>query len=189
MICHVVRDVLEGHREDLATLERDVSRLEVVRGEFQRITYDDAVERLNAEGEAITWGDDFGAPHEAVIGSWSEQPVMVHRWPKAIKAFYMAPDPEDERLVLGVDIIAPEGRGEIVGGAQRASDLAYLERQIATHDLPMSAFDWYLDLRRYGACSLAGFGLGLERLVSWISGVEHVRECIPFPRTIYRIAP
>ena len=181
--------VIEHNRADLETLERDIAKLAALEKPFLRMTYDDVVKRLNDEGEAITWGEDFGAPHETKIGSWSEQPVMVHRWPRGIKAFYMAPDPEDDRLCLGVDVIAPEGKGEIIGGAQRAHDLKYLEDQIAAHDLPKEAFEWYLDLRRYGAAPSAGFGLGFERTVGWISGVEHVRECIPFPRTIYRIQP
>ncbi|MCA9321471.1 MAG: asparagine--tRNA ligase [Planctomycetes bacterium] len=188
-LCYLVERVLERNREDLEVLERDISKLEAVSKPFMRISYDDAVARLNAEGTAFEWGNDFGAPDETVIGSWSDRPVMVHRWPKDIKAFYMAPDPEDDRLVLGVDVIAPEGKGELIGGAQRADSLDYLLKQIAKHELPQEAFEWYLDLRRYGAAPSAGFGLGLERAVSWISGVEHVRECIPFPRTIYRIYP
>ncbi|MEE9395321.1 MAG: asparagine--tRNA ligase [Planctomycetota bacterium] len=185
----IVKDVLEKNRDDLEALDRDIPKLEAAQGTFERITYSDAVERLNNEGFEITWGDDFGAPHETQIGSWSDKPVMVHRWPKEIKAFYMAPDPEDDRVVLGVDVIGPEGKGELIGGAQRADSLEFLEKQIAAHNLPKEAFEWYLDLRRYGATGSAGFGLGLERTVAWIAGVEHIRECIPFPRTIYRIYP
>ena len=188
-LCYIVGRVLESNREDLEVLERDVSKLEAIQKPFMRISYTEAVERLQKEGHDFEWGGDFGAPDETAIGSWSETPIMVHRWPKDIKAFYMAPDPEDERVVLGVDVIAPEGKGEIIGGAQRAHSLKYLEDQIAHHDLPMEAFEWYLDLRRFGGAPSAGFGLGLERTVAWISGVEHVRECIPFPRTIYRIQP
>ena len=189
MLCYIVDEVMAKNSADLETLERDVSKLEAIKPPFMRISYGEAVERLNAEGHEFEWGNDFGAADETAIGGWSDKPIMVHRWPKDIKAFYMAPDPEDERVVLGVDVIAPEGKGEIIGGAQRAHDLGYLEQQIKAHQLPMEAFEWYLDLRRYGNISSAGFGLGLERTVAWITGTEHVRECIPFPRTIYRINP
>lgn len=188
-ICYLVAEVLKKNRADLEALERDISKLEIVKGPFLRISYDDTVKRMNAEGHAFPWGEDLGAPEEAIIGTWSDKPVMVHRWPKDIKAFYMAPDPENPKVVLGVDVIAPEGKGEIIGGAQRAHSLDYLLAQIKQHNLPMEAFQWYLDLRRYGACPSAGFGMGLERFVAWVTGVEHVRECIPFPRTIYRIYP
>lgn len=188
-LCYVVKVVLERCRPELETLERDISKLEAIVPPFTRISYTEAVERMNAEGHEFEWGGDFGAPDETKIGTWSDKPIMVHRWPKDIKAFYMAPDPDDERLVLGVDVLAPEGKGEIIGGAQRADSYEYLESQIAKHDLPKDAFEWYLDLRRYGAATSAGFGLGLERCVGWIAGVEHVRECIPFPRMMYRISP
>ncbi|MCB9833290.1 MAG: asparagine--tRNA ligase [Planctomycetes bacterium] len=188
-LCRIVADVLERCQEELATLERDVSKLQAITGPFPRMSYTEVVERLNAEGHPFEWGGDFGAPDETKIGSWSDKPMMVHRWPKDIKAFYMAPDPENPKVVLGVDVIAPEGKGEIIGGAQRAHDLGYLEDQIAAHGLPREAFEWYLDLRRYGGIPTAGFGLGLERTVAWITGTEHIRECIPFPRTIYRITP
>ena len=188
-MCHIIRDVVAKNRTDLEALGRDVAKLEAVTPPFPRISYTDVVERLNKEGHAFPWGEDFGAPEEAVIGSWSAKPVMVHRWPKDIKAFYMAPDPENPKVVLGCDVIAPEGKGEIIGGAQRAHSLEYLEAQIAHHGLPKEAFEWYLDLRRYGAAPSAGFGMGLERMTAWVTGVEHVRECIPFPRTIYRIYP
>ncbi len=188
-IQHIVREVLDRCAGELETLGRDTAPLEAVLAPFLQISYDDAITRLKEEGQSIEWGEDFGAPHETAIGSWSPTPVIVHRWPKHIKAFYMAPDPEDDRLVLAMDVIAPEGKGEIIGGAERAHSLEYLEEQIAKHDLPKAAFDWYLDLRRFGGVQTAGFGLGLERTVSWLAGVDHVRECIPFPRTIYRIYP
>ena len=188
-VCRIVSEVLERCGPELDVLERDRSKLEAIVPPFPRISYDDAVKRLNSEGNSFEWGDDFGAPDETQIGTWSDKPMMIHRWPKDIKAFYMEPDSEDDRLVLGVDMIAPEGKGELIGGAQRAHSLEYLEKQIASHDLPREAFEWYLDLRRFGGVPTAGFGLGLERAVSWIAGVEHVRECIPFPRTIYRISP
>lgn len=188
-LCFIVQDVLAKNRADLEVLERDLSKLENIKGPFLKMTYTEAVERLQKEGHKFEWGNDFGAPDETAIGAWSDKPVMIHRWPKGIKAFYMAPDPEDDRLVLGVDVIAPEGKGELIGGAQRADSLEYLESQIVAHDLPKEAFEWYLDLRRFGACPTGGFGLGLERCVGWITGTEHVRECIPFPRTIYRINP
>ena len=134
-------------------------------------------------------GEDLGAPHETTLGQRFQKPVLVHRWPRATKAFYMAPDPENPELVLGVDMIAPEGKGEIIGGGQRAESLEYLEEQIRTHDLPEEAFQWYLDLRRFGSVPHGGFGLGLERTVGWICGLDHIRESIPYPRTIYRITP
>ncbi len=187
---HIVTQVLTRCATDLEALERDTAPLTAITAApFDRMTYDEVVTRLNAEGHEFTWGEDFGAPDETAIGLWSDRPIMVHRWPRAIKAFYMQPDPNDERLCLGVDVLAPEGKGEIIGGAQRANSLSYLEQQIADHNLPKEAFEWYLDLRRFGACPSAGFGLGLERTVSWITGIDHVRECIPFPRTIYRLTP
>jgi asparaginyl-tRNA synthetase len=193
-IDRIITEVIERNAADLETLERDLEPLKAALGEFPRISYTECIERLQADEELmakhpIEWGADFGAPHETAIGSWFEKPVMVHRWPKEIKAFYMEPDPENPKVVLGVDVIAPEGKGEIIGGAQRASSLKYLEDQIAAHDLPKEAFEWYLDLRRFGGVPTAGFGLGLERTVAWIAGVDHIRECIPFPRTIYRITP
>ncbi|MFT7618094.1 MAG: asparaginyl-tRNA synthetase [Planctomycetota bacterium] len=188
-LCYIVQDVLAKNRADLEVLDRDISKLENITGPFLKMTYTEAVERLQKEGHDFEWGKDFGAPDETAIGEWSDKPIMIHRWPKGIKAFYMAPDPEDDRVVLGVDVIAPEGKGELIGGAQRADSLEYLESQIEAHGLPKDAFEWYLDLRRFGGCPTGGFGLGLERCVAWITGTDHVRECIPFPRTIYRINP
>ena len=190
-VAHIVTRVLENRRAELDDLERDVSKLEpATRLPYPRITYDDAVRLLHENGHAdFPRGEDFGAPHETTIGAAYDRPVMVHRWPAEIKAFYMKRDPADPSLALGVDMIASDGYGEIIGGAQREDDVAELERRIAEHDLPKEAFEWFLDLRRYGSVPHGGFGLGLERTLAWICGVEHLRECIPFPRMLYRIYP
>lgn len=186
---YIVARVLERCPRELETLERDLAPLQRVKRPFPRISYDEAVKILHDKGLEFTWGDDFGAPDETAISENFDRPVLIHRYPAAIKAFYMQRDPEDERLALGVDVIAPEGVGEIIGGGERATSLAYLVEQIAAHGLPQEAFEWYLDLRRYGSVQHGGFGLGLERTVAWICGREHVREAIPFPRTIYRKEP
>jgi len=188
-VCHAVARVLERRREDLKALERDVSRLEKVVPPFPRLSYDEALERLRGTEHAIAWGDDFGAPQEDAISSQFDRPVLIHRFPTQIKAFYMRPDPQRPEVALGADLIAPEGYGELIGGGERSSDLAYLEGKIAEHGLPKAAYEWYLDLRRYGACETAGFGLGLERTVAWICGLDHAREAAPFPRTLTRIYP
>jgi len=188
LLCAVVGRVLEENRTDLATLERDVTRLERVVPPFPRMTYGEAAAILK-EKTGFVYGNDLGAPDEEALAAHLDKPVMVHRWPHEVKAFYMRRDPEDERLALGVDVIAPEGFGEIVGGGERAIDLAFLEKQIEAHKLPREAFEWYLDLRRYGPVPHAGFGMGIERTVSWICGLPHVREAIPFPRMLYRIYP
>jgi asparaginyl-tRNA synthetase len=190
LIVYVFAQVLERCRPELVVLERDLAKLEdVARGAFPRITYAEAAAILEGKDTGFTDGGDFGAPDEAALGDHFKRPVMVHRWPHAIKAFYMKRDPANPELALGVDIIAPDGFGEVVGGGQRAEDLDFLLEQIKKHDLPQSAFEWYLDLRRYGTVPHAGFGLGLERTVNWICGREHVRECAPFPRMMYRIYP
>ena len=188
-VCSIVERVLERCRPELETLERDVSKLEAVKAPFERLHYDDAVKLLNDGGHEFEWGGDFGSPDETFLSGRGDRPVLVHRFPSAIKAFYMKPDPEDAKYSLSVDVLAPEGYGEIVGGGERSDDLEYLEEQIAKHDLPKESFEWYLDLRRYGSVPHAGFGLGLERTVAWICGVEHLRECIPFPRMLYKIYP
>jgi asparaginyl-tRNA synthetase len=188
-ICFIVRRVLERCRSELAVLERDLAKLEAIVPPFPRMSYSEAVDFLKAKGHAFEWGGDLGAPDETVISLAHDKPVMIHRYPRGVKAFYMKPDPEDPRVALCVDVIAPEGVGEIIGGGERATDLAFLEEQIALHRLPREAFEWYLDLRRYGSVPHGGFGLGLERTVAWICGREHVREAIPFPRTIYRKDP
>ena len=189
LITSVVARVLDRRRPELEILERDVSALERVQKPFPRIRYTDALEVLKKAGQDPTFGDDFGGDEETLISQGFDRPVMVNRYPAEIKAFYMARDPEDDRLALGVDVLAPEGYGEIVGGGQREISLERLEQAIAHHGLPKEAFEWYLDLRRYGAVPHGGFGLGLERTVSWICGLKHVRETIPFPRMLERLTP
>ncbi len=186
---YIVQFVLKTRRVELETLGRDISKLEAVGRPFPRITYTEAVEKINAAGVEMEWGNDFGAPQETALGRMYDRPVMVHRWPARTKAFYMKRDSQDERLALGVDMIAPEGYGELIGGAQREDDLETLEKRIAEYNLPREAFEWYLDLRRYGTVPHGGFGLGLERTVTWLCGIEHLRETIPFPRMLYRLYP
>lgn len=189
LLCSIVSSVLEHHRQDLADLERDVSKLERIKAPFPRITYNEAAELLQKLGTGFVPGNDLGAPDETALGEHFGMPVMVHRWPQEVKAFYMKRDAADPRLALGVDVIGPEGSGELIGGSQREDDLEVLLGRIREHGLPEDAFAWYLDLRRYGSVPHAGFGLGLERTVAWICGREHVRECIPFPRMLHRIYP
>jgi asparaginyl-tRNA synthetase len=178
------RDLLEG------VLERDITKLEAVTGPFERVSYDECVRKLNEElDHPFEWGGDFGSPDETKLAEQYDKPFIVHRFPAAIKAFYMEKDPKDPRLSLSMDVLAPEGYGEIIGGGERAADLAYLEEQIERHELPQEAFEWYLDLRRYGTFPHAGFGMGLERMVTYIAGIHHLRETIPFPRLIHRLAP
>jgi asparaginyl-tRNA synthetase len=186
-----VRRILERRREDLAILERDTSKLEkAAQTPYPRLAYAEACKILKESGDqTFVAGDDFGAPHETIIGERFDRPVLVHRYPRKIKAFYMKADPVDSDLALCVDMIAPEGYGEIIGGSQREDDLAVLEQRVREHELPAEAFRWYVDLRRYGSVPHGGFGLGLERTLAWITGVEHLRECIPFPRMLYRIYP
>jgi asparaginyl-tRNA synthetase len=188
-VVYLVARVLDRCREDLKALERDTSPLERVVGPFPRITYTEAIERLNAKGNPIPWGDDFGADEETLVAADFDRPVMVSRFPTAFKAFYMQPDPTDPRVVLGLDILAPEGYGEIIGGSQRIHDYELLLDRIRSHDLPVEAFQWYLDVRKYGSCPHAGFGMGLERFVAWMGRLEHVRETIPYPRLLYKIYP
>ncbi len=190
MLCHVVRAVLARRRPELAALEREVSKLEAIVSPFPRLSYDEAAAILAADPESnFRYGDDFGAPDETILSKRFDRPVLVHRYPHEIKAFYMKRDPADARKALCVDVLGPEGVGEIIGGSQREDDLDTLRARILEHQLPEEAFAWYLDLRRYGSVPHGGFGLGLERTVAWICGIEHVREAIPFPRTIYRLAP
>lgn len=186
---YIVQCVLKDRSEELKTLERDTSKLEKVVRPLPRITYDEAVEILKKHNVPFEYGNDFGAADETVISGEFEKPVLVHRYPAAVKAFYMKRDPENENLAMAVDVLAPEGYGEIIGGSQREENLEVLQERIKEHDLPMEAFEWYLDLRRFGSVPHAGFGLGLERTVAWICGLEHVRETIPFPRMIYRNTP
>jgi asparaginyl-tRNA synthetase len=189
LIVSVVGRVLEKRRRELTVLERDISKLESVQKPFPRISYDDAVASLQARGLPITWGGDFGGPDETMLSEQYDRPVMVHRYPSAVKAFYMKPDPDRPDVALGVDILAPEGYGEIVGGGERLADLDLLLQRIKEHDLPQEAFEWYVDLRRYGTVPHGGFGMGIERVVAWICKLEHVRETIPYPRMLYRLYP
>jgi len=189
LISTLVARVLATRRRELEVLERDVAALERVQAPFPRITYSDAIELLREKGFAVEWGADFGADEESAISTSFDRPVLVHRYPVECKAFYMKADPADPRLALCVDMLAPEGYGEIIGGGQREDDLATLQRKIREHNLPEDAFGWYLDLRRYGSVPHAGFGMGLERVVAWVCGLPHVRETIPFPRMLERLRP
>ena len=189
-VSHVVQTGLAKHRAELASvLERDVSKLENVKPPFPRITYSEAVEVIQKAGHPMKWGDDIGGDEETVVASQFDRPVMVHRYPSDMKAFYFKKDPTDPRVALGCDVLAPEGYGEIIGGGQREDDLAKLEAEIDKHGLPRQAFEWYLDVRRYGTVPHAGFGMGVERCVAWICGLHHVRETIPFARMMERITP
>jgi asparaginyl-tRNA synthetase len=190
LVSFIVERVLAGHEKELATvLERDVAKLRNVRPPFPRITYGEAIERLAAAGHPAKWGDDFGGDEETVLASQFDRPVIVHRYPSQLKAFYFKRDPQDARVALGMDVLAPEGYGEIIGGGQREDDLSTLEQRIDQARLPREAFGWYLDLRRYGSVPHAGFGLGVERTVAWVCGLHHVRETIPFARMMERITP
>jgi asparaginyl-tRNA synthetase len=188
-ITFIVRRVLENRKEELKILERDISKLEKIEPPFPRLQYDEAAQMLKDGGLAFEYGGDLGAPDETFLSEKYDKPVMVHRYPAQVKAFYMETDPERPELALCVDVLAPEGYGEIIGGGQRMASLERLRERIAEHDLPESAFDWYLDLRKYGSVPHAGFGMGIERCVAWICGLEHVRETIPFPRMLYRLKP
>jgi asparaginyl-tRNA synthetase len=189
LVCAVVARVMETRREELKTVERDVSKLENVKAPFPRLHYDEAIKLIQSKGSETQWGSDFGGTDETVIAQAHDRPVVVHRFPSVIKAFYMAPDPERPELSLSADILAPEGYGEIVGGGERLADGELLMRRIHEHNLPEEAFRWYLDLRKYGSFPHAGFGMGIERVVTWICGLEHLRETIAFPRMLYRIYP
>jgi asparaginyl-tRNA synthetase len=201
-VAYIVQTVLRERRKELELLGRDLSRLEKIVPPFPRIHYDEAVEIINRGADAgmripphdepvpaITWGDDFGAPHETYITEQFEKPVFVHHYPTAVKAFYMAQEPDRPETSRSSDLLAPEGYGEIIGGGERSSDLAFLESQLERYHLPREAYEWYLDLRRYGSVPHSGFGLGLERTVMWICGLNHIRETIPFPRLLGRIYP
>ena len=189
LIYYVIQRVLKRKSLELKTLKRDLSKLEAVSLPFPRISYTEAVKILQDNGEDFNWGDDFGAPQETMLSDRYASPLFVHRFPTQIKAFYMKPDPKDPNVVLGADLLAPEGYGEIIGGGQRINDLELLQQRIKEHNLPEEEFKWYLDLRRYGSVPHAGFGLGIERTVAWICGIEHIREAVPFPRMLYRIRP
>ncbi len=189
LVADVVARILETRREELGVLERELAPLEAVTAPFPRMSYTKAVDLLQKAGHDFPWGGDFGGGDETIISETYEQPLVVHRFPAAIKAFYMKRDPDDDRLALGMDILAPEGYGEIVGGGQREDDLETITRRIQEEDLPMEAYQWYLDLRRYGSVPHSGFGLGIERTVAWICKLPHLREAIPYPRMINRLEP
>jgi asparaginyl-tRNA synthetase len=189
LIEYIVGRVLENCPEALKQLERDVTRLENVKRPFPRISYRDAIELLKSKGMPASFGDDIGGDEETVIANSFDRPVLITRYPVGIKAFYMKPDPDDPEVALAMDMIAPEGYGEIIGGSQRIDDYDLLVRRIQEHNLPMEAFQWYLDVRRYGTFPHSGFGMGIERCVAWVTGVPHLRETIPYPRMINRIYP
>jgi asparaginyl-tRNA synthetase len=194
-ISHIVKRVLENRRKDLETIGRDISKLENIQAPFPRITYDEAVAMLqegHKKGELennFEWGGDLGSPDETYISSKFDRPVMIHRYPVEVKAFYMEPDPQNPKVALCVDVLAPEGYGEVIGGSQRMGSYEKLLARIHEHNLPEEAFRWYLDLRKFGGVPHAGFGMGLERAVAWICGLEHVRETIPFPRMLHKMYP
>ncbi|NLB73952.1 MAG: asparagine--tRNA ligase [Firmicutes bacterium] len=189
LISYVVQRVLEERKNELATVERDTGRLENIKPPFPRVSYDEAVEILNKRGVEFEWGNDFGGGDETVLAEQYELPVFVHRYPTDIKAFYMKPDPSRSEVCLSADLLAPEGYGEIIGGGQRIDDPRLLAARIKEHDLPEEAYAWYMDLRRFGSVPHSGFGLGIERVVAWICGMDHIRETIPFPRLLKRIYP
>jgi asparaginyl-tRNA synthetase len=188
-LCAIVQRVLARRQEELSVLERNLDALQRVQKPFPRIRYREAVDILRGKGIEFNFGDDFGAPEETAISDSFDRPVVVTHYPSDLKAFYFKRDPADPSMALNMDVLAPEGYGEIIGGGQREDDLATLERAIDAHQLPRSAFDWYLDLRRFGSFPHAGFGLGIERTVAWLCGLEHVRETIPFPRMLNRLRP
>jgi asparaginyl-tRNA synthetase len=189
-VSFIVQSVLENCKLELERLGRDTSKLEQIKAPFPRITYDDAVKLLHEKGfEDIEWGDDFGAPHETAIAETYDMPVFITHYPTSLKPFYMQPDPHRDDVVLCADLIAPEGYGEIIGGSERIHDAELMKKRIEEHELASDAYKWYLELREYGSVPHSGFGLGLERTVAWISGVEHVRETIPFPRLLNRLYP
>lgn len=189
MVSYVVQQCLAKRRRELEVLERDLGKLEAIVPPFPRLHYDDAVKILNEKGVDFAWGGDFGGGDETIVSEQFDRPVFVHHFPAAVKAFYMKPDPDRPETVLGADMLAPEGYGEVIGGGQRLEDLALLEERIKEHKLPEEAYSWYVDLRRYGSVPHSGFGLGVERTVAWICGIEHIRETIAFPRTLYRLYP
>ncbi len=189
LICAIVESVLTRRRQELDVLERDVTALEKVKKPFVRMTYDQAIEVLTGKGHDIQWGGDLGAQDETALGEAHDRPVVITHYPTAVKAFYMQPDESRPEVTLCMDVIAPEGYGEIIGGGQRVHDLELLRKRIREHDLPEEAFPWYLDLRRYGSVPHSGFGMGIERVVSWICKLDHLREAIPFPRMLNRLSP
>jgi asparaginyl-tRNA synthetase len=189
LVLFIIARVLSRRRPELEILERDLGPLERIRKPFPRVTYDEAVRLLQEKGSAITWGNDFGAAEETLVSEIFDLPVCVTHFPAAIKAFYMQPAPDRPDLVLGLDVLASEGYGEIIGGGQRIHDLGLLEKRLKEHQLPRQAYEWYIDLRQYGSVPHAGFGLGVERTLAWLCRIKHIRETIPFPRLLYRIYP
>lgn len=189
LVSHVVQHVLKACQAELTTLGRDLNKLSAVVPPFPRLSYDEAVEWLNRNGYVVAWGEDFGSPHETALAEQADRPIFIERYPTKLKAFYMQPDPLRDEVVLCADMLAPEGYGEIVGGSERIHDYTLLQQRFAEHQLPEEAYAWYLDLRRYGTVPHSGFGLGIERTIAWICGLEHVREAIPFPRVLYRLYP
>jgi len=189
-VSYVFQRVLDNRQTELDILERDQSKLQAVAdGNFPRLTYDEALKKLEEHGEPLEWGDDLGAPHETLLGSLYDKPIFIEGWPTQTKAFYMQPYDDDPTRVKCADLIAPEGYGEIIGGSERIHDYELLKQRIEEHKLPIEAFEWYLDLRRYGSVPHSGFGIGLERTLAWITGVHHLREVIPFPRMLTRMYP
>jgi asparaginyl-tRNA synthetase len=189
MVTYLAAKTLEKKAKELAVLKRDIKPLKKIEPPFERMSYTEAIDVLQKEGCKIEWGEDLGAPHERIISLKFEKPVFVHRYPVKVRAFYMQPDPENTEVALCADLMAPEGYGEIIGGSERIHDLKLLEQRIEEFGLPKKAYEWYLDLRRYGSVPHSGFGLGIERIVTWICKLKHIRETIPFPRTINRIYP
>ncbi len=189
LILSIIERVLGNRKNELEVLERDLEKLKQIKAPFPRVSYTECVDLLNKGGIDFKWGDDFGAPEETFIGEQYNQPVMVHRFPSAIKAFYMKRDPENDKVVLGMDVLAPEGFGEIIGGSERETEISLLEDRIKDEELNQADYEWFLDLRRYGSVPHSGFGMGIERVVAWICNLPHVRETIPFPRTIGRLYP
>lgn len=189
MLFHVIQSVLNNRKKELEILERNTSLLEKIKVPFPRIQYDEAIEIIRKEGLEIKWGDDFGGDEETVLSKKFDSPFFVHRYPIGCKAFYMKPDPQRPELALCVDMLAPEGYGEITGGGQRIDEYDLLEKRIDEHNLPKDAYKWYLDLRKYGSVPHSGFGIGIERTITWICGLDHLRETIPFPRMLYRLYP
>tara|TARA_Y100001970_G_scaffold10023_1_gene11860 strand:- start:73 stop:702 length:630 start_codon:yes stop_codon:yes gene_type:complete len=189
LISYIIEKVLINKLDELKILDRDISKLEKIKYPFPRISYTECVDLLNDNGMKFNWGDDFGSPEETFIANQFDMPVIVHRFPSKIKAFYMKRDPENEDVVLGMDVLAPEGFGEIIGGSERETEIDLLLSRIADEGLSKEDYEWYLDLRRYGSVPHAGFGMGIERVVAWICNLPHVRETIPFPRLLGRLEP
>jgi asparaginyl-tRNA synthetase len=188
-VAYIIKNIVDLNQNELEILERDFSKLKNISVPFPQITYDEAIDILHNNGINIQWGEDFGAEHETILSENYNKPVLIHRYPKTCKAFYMKNDPERPDVVLCCDMLAPEGYGEIIGGGQREDDYDILREKIIKHNLDIEHFSWYLDLRKYGSVPHGGFGLGIERLVAWICGLKHVRETIPFPRMMDRISP